>query len=387
MAQALNILMIITQYAPIIGGAERQAQAVSEALVERGHNVTVLTQALKDHAPEEMVNGVRVLRRLQGVPLGLLWGLSYMHRADRELKRLAPQFDVIHCHQFYFYTAIAARLRKRHGTPVVCKAVNTGLRSDIKRLATRTGGSLLLRWARNCDRVIATTRAVEREVLHYHFRPEQIERIPNFVDLSQYNCQSVRGGDEWLYLGRLDQAKGPDLLIKAMHRARGAAKAMRLVIAGDGSMAADLKSRVQALGLSDRIRFHGPTHSPAELLSCARGVILPSRSEGLSNVLLEALACGKPVIATDVGGTREVLEDNQPVSDKSFATAGLAWTPHGILVRPFDEESLAAALEQAETSYDRLQQCGVAASAMIRRNYAKEQVLDKIEALYMKLAG
>lgn len=381
----MHVLMIITQYAPVIGGAERQAQAVGEALVRRGHTVTVLTQPQQDVPEEEHVEGVRVLRRLKATKLGPLWGLTYLHSAHRELNRLAPEADIIHCHQFYFYTAVAGRRRRKAGPPVVCKAVNTGLRSDIGRMSRRFGGDTLMRWSRNLDRVIATTGAIEREMLAHHFRHEQIVRIPNFVDTDLFKPSPESSpGQEWLYLGRLDSAKGPDLLLKAMARLGGEARSAQLVMAGDGPMRHELEQRAQLMNLQSRVRFVNAAADPKPLLAQARGLILPSRAEGLSNVLLEALACGKPVIATDVGGTREVLEDDQPLPHGAL-NKGCAWTPHGLLVRPFDEEGLAIAIETAESAFDRMIECGKAAVGMVRRRFAKDLVLDKLENLYKDL--
>ncbi len=379
----MRILMVITQYEPVIGGAERQAKAISESLVERGHQVTVLTQPFPGMPEEQNIRGVRVLRRLRAMAAGPLWGLTYMHSAQRELNRLAAESDIIHCHQFYFYTAIAGRLRgKGEAPPVVCKAINS---SDITRMANRLGGKFLLGWSRNIDRVIATTAAIEQEALQHKFRPDQIARIPNFVDTEIFKPRAEHmPADEWLFLGRLHADKGPDLLLKAVALTRGAAKNALVLFVGDGPMKVDLMAKIRQFGLENRVRFVGSTNDPAAVISKARGVILPSRSEGLSNVLLEALACGKPVIATDVGGTREVLEGDQPLPHNALAK-GFAFTRYGILVHPFDEESLALAIDEAEKNYEIMCEYARSAPGMLADKYSKDRVLDKLEGLYLEL--
>ena len=377
--------MAITQYAPIVGGAERQAQAISEALVERGVEVAVLTQPARGAPQEETLGGVRVLRRLKAAPLGPLWGLTFMWSVHRELRRLEAWADVIHCHQVYLHAAVAARRRKAGGPPVVCKAVGSGPRGDLARLAGKRGGSILMRWARRLDRVIATSAAAHKEFLDRGFRPEQVARIPNLVDTERFRpAQAAAASPEWLFVGRLHPVKGADLLLKAF-AGGGALSQARLALVGAGPQAEELKTMACELGLADRVRFLGETPDPRPFYAQAKGVVLPSRSEGLSNVLLEALACGKPVIATDVGGTREVLEGAEPLDQGSLKARGFAWARHGILVRPSDPAALAVAIEAAEAQPQRSAQCAQAGRALMESNYSKDAVLDKLLKLYEEL--
>jgi glycosyltransferase involved in cell wall biosynthesis len=114
-----------------------------------------------------------------------------------------------------------------------------------------------------------------------------------------------------VYVGRLSPEKRVDMLIRAVARAQAEIPTMKLHLVGEGPSAFELKLLAGRLGLSTSVVFHGarPLEEVPRWYSCANAVVLPSRSEGLPRVMLEAMACGAPFVATDAPGIGDVIED------------------------------------------------------------------------------
>jgi glycosyltransferase involved in cell wall biosynthesis len=141
-----------------------------------------------------------------------------------------------------------------------------------------------------------------------------------------------------LFVGRLDPAKGIVELLEAFASLASRRPKLRLVYVGDGPGGEQLRRKAKDLALEDRIILIGacPSHKVAQWLAAASVLALPSYNEGYPNVVIEALSCGRPVIATNVGGILEL------VNEKS-----------GILVAPRDSRALADAIETAmERNWD-----------------------------------
>jgi glycogen synthase len=159
--------------------------------------------------------------------------------------------------------------------------------------------------------------------------------IHNGIDLQELQAaaseQSGKAQDPFvLSLASHDEYKALDVLIRAMALLKDRGEGVRLVQAGDGPMRAELESLATALGVNQQIQFIGwqSRASVARLLNECAIVVLPSRTECFPLAIIEALACGKPVVATPVGGVPELVEDGT----------------NGILVEPEDSYGLAAAI-------------------------------------------
>src|SRR6185369_13157214 len=108
-------------------------------------------------------------------------------------------------------------------------------------------------------------------------------------------------------VGRLEQRKGQDVLLAAIERLKSRRPAPHLLV-GDGPAASDLRKRAEALGVAKLVRFTGTLDDVRPALAAMDVFTLPSREEGMSNALMEAMAAAKPIVATDVGGNGEVLD-------------------------------------------------------------------------------
>lgn len=295
-------------------------------------------RAVPDH---ETLDGIEVLHpRYLVVPRHVrrLQGWSYTSALDRVLASLRGRFapDVIFATWAYPDLYAATRVGRRHGLPVVGKVHGSdlnvlpglGLREEI-----RTALSAV-------DRLVAVGESLRARAVALGAPPERTLVVRNGVDLERFAPRSRSAaraalglpveGDVLLYVGRLLPVKGPDVLIEALPAIAAARPTVHLSLVGDGPLEASLRRRAEALGVAARCRFAGQRAQAevARWLNAASLLVVPSRAEGVPNVVLEALASGTPVVASRVGGVAEVLEE------------GAA----GLLVPPEDPAALARAV-------------------------------------------
>ena len=174
---------------------------------------------------------------------------------------------------------------------------------------------LYRRLYRKVDRVICLCDAMLNEMAREFSVPrERLVRIYNPVDIDLVRELALAGGDPYsgarprlVACGRLAREKGFDLLIDAMPTVVKQVPGAHLTIVGDGALRTDLQAQITKLGLKGIVEFVGTQRNPWRYFKYADLLVLPSRYEGMSNVLLEALALGLPVVATDCpGGNREI---------------------------------------------------------------------------------
>lgn len=181
---------------------------------------------------------------------------------------------------------------------------------------------LLYRWylrlVRSADRVITQTEAVARRLTaEIAPRPGQVECIHNPVDAERLAAAAAQAaspfvgpGPHVLAMGRLTHQKGFDLLLDAVARVRASGVPARLTIVGVGELEAELRGKAAALGLADVVTFAGFQEHPERYFAHADVFVLSSRYEGMPNVVLEALACGLPIVAFDCPhGVSEIVRD------------------------------------------------------------------------------
>lgn len=223
-------------------------------------------------------------------------------------------FDAIDAHYFYPDGVAAVMLGKYFNKPVVVTARG----SDINLLPQFPVPRKMILWAaQNARAVITVCSYLKDEMVRLGADPRRITPLRNGVDLQRFapmdaatEREAVRAklgleGYTLLSVGRLNEVKGHDIIVKALTRLPG----VTLMIAGDGPDRGKLAALAQELGVADRVRLLGPVpqtelrtyYGAADLL------VLASSREGWANVLLESMACGTPVVATSICGTPEVV--------------------------------------------------------------------------------
>lgn len=169
-------------------------------------------------------------------------------------------------------------------------------------------------------------------------------------------------------VGRLAAVKNYSLLLNALRRLPPEFQC-RLLLVGDGPERASLTGLAADLGLRDRVEFAGHRDDIARLLRAMDVFVLPSSSEGMSNTLLEAMATGVPVLASDVGGNREIIE-----SERS-----------GLLFPSGDADAAGAQLMRLLASAELRRSLGRAGAARVRETFSMEAMLQRYASLYRRL--
>ncbi len=232
-----------------------------------------------------------------------------------------------------------------------------------------------MRWLYpRADVVIANSAALAKD-LHtsFHVPQPKLEVVPNPIDIKRIDALAAETVPDprvaglsppWLlFVGRLNEQKNPVLLLRAFRAARNRVSC-KLVIAGDGPLRPEVERAIGSLQLSDDVILLGWAQNPYALMKRATALVLPSNYEGSANVVLEAMAVGCPVIATDSpGGSREALLDGKA----------------GVLVPPGDEAALVAAIAEVVAD-DRLRARLTEAGRTAAIGYSAERVLEALSA-------
>lgn len=224
------------------------------------------------------------------------------------------------------------------GVPCVVGALGSDIhvRAGLNNTMTR-------RTIKGVDALLTVSEAMRQTAItDFGAQPGKVHTIVNGFNTSVFYPRpqaAMReklgiGADEQLviYVGRFVEAKGMRELITAFQRLGQANPRLSLALVGDGVMKDELLALIKSAGLEKRVYFPGglSPEQVAEWISASDVLTLPSWSEGYPNVVVESVACGRPVVATDVGGTREILRDG-----------------NGVLVPPRDVDALCRGLQEA----------------------------------------
>jgi glycosyltransferase involved in cell wall biosynthesis len=223
-------------------------------------------------------------------------------------------FNLIDAHYFYPDGVAAAWLARRLGKPVVITARGT----DLNLIPEHRLPRRMIQWAAGqADAVITVCQALKDTLVNLGVPEKKVRVLRNGVDLKAFHpvdrqsCRARLGlnGTTLLSVGHLVERKGHHLAIEALAELPG----VRLLIAGDGEERGALQSLAGKIKVVDRVTFLGavPQQELKHYYSAVDALVLASSREGWANVLLEAMACGTPVIATNVWGTPEVVRSRE----------------------------------------------------------------------------
>ena len=364
-----------------IAGAQRVVVQEARALHPRRVAFDVVSLA-PDPEPsfttELRAIGVRV-RHVPGR------GLRDVHRAGalaELIRRLRP--DVVHTHLTYanILGTLAAKLAQR---PCVASIHNVD--SNQLKLASPKRwleGQVLRRWA---TRVVVVAEGARPRVAHNFGVPaDHLVTLSNALDPHTvrlpvpYNRAAMRralgatpGESLLCTIARLDPSKGQTYFLQALAevRARNPRIRFRALLVGDGPRREDLRRVAASLGLADRVHLLGIRRDVAEIIAASDVFVLPSLNEGLSQALLEAMALGVPVIATDVGGTADAVVPGRT----------------GWLVAAADSSGLATAIDHVLGNEREAATRAAAARNLIQRQFSLTSHLARLEDLYRQVAA
>ena len=283
------------------------------------------------------------------------WHAEGMYRSVRshvrEVAREFP-FDAIVGAFAYPDVVAAARLAQDAGCPLVALVAG----SDMNELAQMPALRGLIREALlQASSVIAVSKGLRDKVVELGIPADRVVVQHNGVEGGRFIVRDRGSARRALglpdsqplvcYVGNLVVEKGPDVLLEAVGRFGGAGMMhARTAFIGAGPLKQMLMARAGALGVRERVSFPGrlPPDDVALWLSASDVLCLPSRREGCPNVVLEALAAGRPVVAAAVGGVPELLDDRNGIMVPPDDPSALAWAVGAALQRTWDPATLRA---------------------------------------------
>ncbi|MBN1264770.1 MAG: glycosyltransferase family 4 protein [Anaerolineales bacterium] len=343
----MKILVINYEFPPVGGGGGQASADICEGLVARGHEVRVLTSRAPDLPGEEVRSGVRIHRILTGrksryrasFPVMLAFLLLAFFPGLRLIRSWKP--DVIHVHFAVPTGALVWLLSLLTGVPYILTAHLGDVPGGVPQ---KTG-----RWFRMVypftppiwkgAAAIAAVSEFTRDLALEHY-PVRIDVIPNGVHLPEQDPANLKVSDppELVFAGRFQPQKNVPFLIEAA--AAAADLPWNLTLLGDGPQRVEIEALVKTHQLEDRIFMRGWV-SPDEVWQIflkSDLLVMPSLSEGLPVVGVQALACGLAIAGTTAGGLSELITDRL----------------NGRLVEVGDDEAYVAALRWCVKDSDRL---------------------------------
>lgn len=361
--QAVKIVQIVP--ALEIGGLERVVINLAEKINSKNYNVVICCLEGKgDLRAEAERKGIRVISADKRPGKDFLLPLRLASILKNENAR------IVHTHNSgpLLYGTLAAKIAQ---IPVVINTKHGRERRVKNNLICRLN-----------DRIVTISEDAKKELLKVvKLRIDKVEVIYNGIDERSYSkgkntISEIKKGLKIAHsdlvvgtIGRLSPEKDHFTLLLAFSELSRASDNVKLIVVGDGLLRRDLEAKCSELGIKDKVKFLGFRDDIAEMLSIFDVFVLSSVTEGISLTLLEAMAAGKTVVATNVGGNPEVVEDGVT----------------GFLVPPQNPEKLAETINNLLKNRGLSQKMGEAGRNHIKENFTLERMVKEYETLYERL--
>ena len=368
-----------------VGGSERQMLLLAKHLPKDRFEVEfVLLGAPGVLAEEARAAGARI-NALNGPPRHSLpfplWGYRVLESIWGFVRLVRRRhYDVVDAWLYGSYALVAVTRPVTHVPTFVSGRRSSSEYKTSFSFAQRLADRLATRWS---DAIVANAEAVAEDVRsHEHLPAGRVRVIRNAVELlpppTPAELRRMRNAwganDESLIVGcvaNYKARKGLEMLIDAFADASRTSRATRLVLIGEGPLHEELQERAKRLGIGDRVTFVEGVLDARAIYSAFDIAVLASETEGLPNVLLEAAAAGRPLIATDAGASREIVVDGET----------------GILVPIDDRERMAMAITELVGDPKQRARYGAAARRRVESEFSVERSVASFAALYEELAA
>jgi glycosyltransferase involved in cell wall biosynthesis len=285
------------------------------------------------------------------------------------------KISILHCHGYKsnFYGLLAASNSRVKKVTTCHNWLGGGIKMSLYEYLDK----LLLN---AFDKIVVVTEALKDDVLRYVVGKEKVLVINNGVDGHRFSPSrsedsvkrrlGIEGNEKVIgTVGRLSPEKGHVYLLKAFEKIVLKVPDARLVIVGTGPLRQDLESKVKALGLDERVLFLGARKDVPQLLNAMDVFVLPSIFEGMPVALLEAMACARPIVATDVGSIPRLIQDQRT----------------GLLVKAKDVRGLVAAIMSFLKEPSRGEMIGMRARDLVIKEFSLEKTSARYLGLYQRL--
>ncbi len=376
--------MIIQNFHPTIGGAEKQALELSRGLAKRGHHVSVLTPGLPGLPTREFIDNVEIHRlgfcgtSPLRFPLFAFFSVFFLLKNQH-------RFNVYHVHLASSHALVPAILGRILMKKVVVKLSGGKEIGELALSRKSVAGRLklsVLKWAR--VHLVTVNQDQVEEIKLSGLSSLPVTMIPNGVNSDNYTPSSpdqkkqLRSELAWtgrvfLFVGRFAKDKlRPDIfgnLLQAWEQAFGQSSDKNFYLFGDGPLTSRYQVMVREMNLDKNIHLSASQTDVTSLYQAADVFVLPSITEGLSNALLEAMACGLPVVASRVSGIADI-----------FSEANQA-----LLFDPEKPEEMAEAFKRIDKEAEILDVLGRRSMEIVKR-FSMVKTIELYEGLYSEKA-
>lgn len=373
----MRILVLNHEFPPVGGGGGRAAESICQALVKRGHNIKVLTSHFKDLPREEQRDGYRIIRipalRTQAFRASffsmIVYVLSGLWAGLRLVRLFRP--DVIHVHFAVPAGALAWILSKLTRIPYVLTAHLGDVPGGVPE---KTGDWFRFifpttRWIwRDASARVAVSEYTRSLALKHY--DEEILVIPNGIDVDGEYRASIRVNNPpvIVFAGRFMEQKSPLQIIETLNEIKDIP--WKCVMIGDGPLMPEVKKSIEELAIGDRFILTGWI-TPDEVMkhfSQSDILFMPSLSEGLPVVGVQALSKGLAIVASRVGGFVDLVDEDE----------------NGYLVESGDKEGFKSKLQELLTSPSRLLSLRQA-SLEKAKSFEITQIAERYEKIFEKI--
>lgn len=377
MARPLQVAMAIQAFHPTVGGGELQLERLLAPLAGHGVHARVITRAVPGAPRRDLVEGAPV-QRTPVAGESPVASLAYVGAALASIARHRGTTDVVHAHGALSPATIALGATYL-GIPAVVTPLGAGAPGDLRRVQRKPAGAWRLQRLVRRAHFVALSDELEIELRTLGVPDERLHAIPNGFDDREFRPPTPAERGEargalgvppdrccFVFVGRLHPVKSVDTVIDALAHVDGA----HLVVVGDGTERAPLEATANAAGVRDVVTFTGARRDVATILRAADAFVLPSIAEGMSNALVEAMACGLPCIVTDAIGGVDALVGRD----------------RGIVVAPRDVDAWAAAMTAVVRDGARRAALGRAAAAFVHARFTLDRTAAQLAGLYESIA-
>ena len=370
-----NVLFIIDSFEQ--GGSERQALQLLRQLHESGA-VRVRLACLQDRGSLRQEAEQLGIGEIHEYPLTSFYDLNFAKQLRRIVSYVRQnRIDVVHTHCFYtnifgmtgaFLAGVPAR--------VTSKGETDGFRSSLQKRAERLSFLLGHRVIANClvvqDMLVREGVNPKRVIQHYNGLDLDRLKIPDGVSredaLARFGLPSGRRFIS-IVANLRNPVKDHPMFLRAAARVRHAVPDAAFIIAGEGELMPGLRELAAELGIADDVHFIGRCDDVAMLLHGSNVGVLSSKAEGFANAILEYMAAGLPVVATDVGGVREAIVEGET----------------GHIVASGDDEQMAQRIIQVLANDDNARAMGARGRSVVSAKFSSEHHLRNTLELYDEL--
>lgn len=362
----MRILRVVSDlYPAVVGGVGIHAHEMSRLQAEQGHLVTVVTYENGIHSSDFHQSLKYSL--IQVTPSFALFGNTISFSLPSVIRSLEKEFDVVHAHSHLFYSTVIAAFQRRRGkTPLVI--TNHGLISQtapmwLQNMYLPTIG----KWTyHTADTIICYTETEKEQLIHLGIEEKKIAVIHNGICTETFSPSMLPPEKQILWIGRYTPGKGVEYLIEAFHQFHKKYPEYTLLMVGRGPKKDDITRMIQEKGLESSIQLLDfiPNAELPNVYRKSSIFVLPSLEEGVPRTILEAMACGVPVVCTELPQLVDIV------------------TGSGILVPVRDSEALAEALIQIVTDSDRARELGENGRERVVSDFSWDDTVRKTLELY-----